>query len=358
VLSRTKFPKICADPKISSGCPVACGTATSCYKGKSEDAASKKYTVFNRIMLVETKSSHRSGAVLYVPDNYDPERACREIGHAKTWWDDDWKRFSQVAEGNDVNISDCDEVQKVLSSYSMPISNWNDKVHADLVKSGGYTVSFWMRINDVSHNADAHPRDKFRIWVYSSLYPMRPLFALFVSSATSVELRVWTTCGVSENVPLTMPQGFEYDRWYFVSISYGVEREGLKRMQLMIDSVSVDDSLNFPWCTPNWSQSPKFIEAIQATKGTMFSPFDITTTGPVSLNHLQALYYSQLKKIQLRMGPSASDEDREDEPIEYDRRIFSSPLALIAPPILLQERKTPSSHCNNVLGTAYVADLW
>ena len=173
-----------------------------------------------------------------------------------------------------------------------------------------------------------------------------------------MHLELFTTCENRKDVYLGMSEDLQTDRWYFVAVSYGIESNGMKAMQLMIDTEAVNDYLDYPWCAPDWSQTPKFIEGIQATKGTMISPIDITSTGPVPLKHLQTLYYSQLKKIRLRMGPSVSDEDRMAKPIEYDRRIFTSPLALIAPPIILQERKTSSSQCNNDLGTSYLNNLW
>eukprot|EP00802_Teleaulax_amphioxeia_P000854 Tamp_00855.p1 GENE.Tamp_00855~~Tamp_00855.p1 ORF type:complete len:623 (+),score=66.37 Tamp_00855:3456-5324(+) len=214
-----------------------------------------------------------------------------------------------------------------------------------------------MRINNIPQNANALPDAKFRMWIFSSLYPVRPLFRM-KGGSTSVNLQIFTTCERYDNVDVSVPEGLQTDRWYFVAISYGVERNGLKAIQLMIDTRANSDYLDSPWCAPDWSQSPKFIEGILLTKGTMISPIDITSTGPVPLKHLQTLYYSQLKKIRLRMGPSVSDEDRMAKPIEYDRRIFTSPLALIAPPIILQERKTSSSQCNNDLGTSYLNNLW
>ena len=356
--SRETFPGICADPKISSGCPVACAaTSTDCYKPRLEEDT-KKYSIFNRIMRVDTRSQHHTGAVLFVRDLFDPVDACLKHVPTEDLWHKAWVQYGN--KNLDVNISDCAQVRTALFRYRLPISNWNDTVHADIIKSGGYSMSFWMRINDVPPNAGQRWYRKFRMWVFSSLYPPRPLFLLrTMDNPSSVVLRHFTTCDhITEDVRVYLPQEWQPDRWYFVSISYGAERNGLKEIQLQIDTTTESDYMNIPWCAPDWSQSPNFVEAIQATKGTTLSPIEITSTGPVPTKKLQALYYSQVKKMDKRMGPSASDEDREDKPIEYDRQIFSSPLALIAPPIILQQRKTPSSRCNNELGTAYVADLW
>ena len=91
--SRETFPGICADPKISSGCPVACATASDCYIPRLEEDT-KKYSIFNRIIRVDTQSQHHTGAVLFVRDLFDPVDAC--LKHVPTEDRFDTRSFSPL----------------------------------------------------------------------------------------------------------------------------------------------------------------------------------------------------------------------------------------------------------------------
>jgi len=68
---------------------------------------------------------------------------------------------------------------------------------------------------------------------------------------------------------------------------------------------------------------------------------------------------SSFSKFAVRKGPSISDDQRMTDQIAYSRRIFSYPMALVSPPIVLQTRVTKTKDCTRSrLGSEFQDYLW
>lgn len=363
--ARKKVPGICGDPKINAGCPLACASMEECFVPAAGQSVKRR--VFDRIMRLDIKlshASHYSGAVLCVRENFDPVQACLKSDTQKDvklllekfgLYND----FFWGQQYGDVDVTNCTEVEQAVSPFcSLPISDWNLNAHAEIMKSGGYTASFWIRYNDAPINPEGAAADKLSLTAISSLYPFRPLFKVAWWALNSVIwVDMFTTCGKHENVDVSVPE-LQADKWYFLSISYGVEQGGQRSIEVTFDTQSQSDLFDYSWCAPDWSETPHFIEAIQLNKGTMITPIEFSTNGAVPVKNIQKMYYDKAPKMKFRTGPSVSDEDRLLKAIEYDRQLYARPHTLVAPPILLQSRRLPSSMCNNDLGTSFLAKLW
>jgi len=60
----------------------------------------------------------------------------------------------------------------------------------------------------------------------------------------------------------------------------------------------------------------------------------------------------------VRRGPATSDDVRATSSIDYVRPGFSFPVALVAPPIIMQQRADKTSKCKNSFGSFFQTNLW
>lgn len=195
--------KICSSPDVRANCPVACKVKDACYEPQA--VALTKYTIWNRIMLLEKKAiagiQDTSGkglnlvfnnGVLCARQGIDVVKECRTLeAHrdprsypigalARNSWHN-WLHLPQP------NITDCDLVARMLEPFcSFPTpDNWHlgfDK----LVRASNvaFTLSFWMRYSE----ADVLSRSN--IMFLSSVAPPKPRI-IFDFSGGTMGPEVW-----------------------------------------------------------------------------------------------------------------------------------------------------------------------
>jgi hypothetical protein len=69
-------------------------------------------------------------------------------------------------------------------------------------------------------------------------------------------------------------------------------------------------------------------------------------------------FYTAKPKYRVRRGPAQFDSVRMTSTIDYDRATYAYPTALVAPPLILQERAEKSHKCTTNLGSLYAEQLW
>ena len=78
----------------------------------------------------------------------------------------------------------------------------------------------------------------------------------------------------------------------------------------------------------------------------------------VPLKELQQLYNKGSFNFRVRRGARVPDFTRLNARIEYDRLPFNYQVALVAPPIVLQERAARTDACNTRLGRLFLNATW
>jgi len=91
--------------------------------------------------------------------------------------------------------------------------------------------------------------------------------------------------------------------------------------------------------------------------GVLISPIQVTPA-PIPVKTLQSQYYAQRSFYLVRRGPATSDDVRATSSIDYVRPGFSFPVALVAPPIIMQQRADKTSKCKNSFGSFFQTNLW
>jgi len=139
---------------------------------------------------------------------------------------------------------------------------------------------------------------------------------------------------------------------------FGAPTSTGKGMRIMVDSSSADDSADWVWCPPKGINNPEMIQGIQFPGDVLVSQIEVLSTA-ITRKAVQSSYYKQRSRFAMRKGPSIGDNQRMTDRITYNRRTFSYPMTLVAPPIVLQTRVTKTKDCSrSSLGSEFQNYLW
>ena len=93
--------------------------------------------------------------------------------------------------------------------------------------------------------------------------------------------------------------------------------------------------------------------------GLVMSPIEVTNA-PLTVQELQKNFYKSKPLFRVRRGPASLDEDRLASTVDYETPAggYPYPVSLVAPPILLQSRRTRTTDCDYMLASEYNAKIW
>jgi len=343
-------PAICSNEKVRTECPIACGVIVDCYTPTSSEVEVSKNVVWNRIMPITPRA--KGEYVMCVRSGLDVQESCARANRAwgtapgeldeATVKDEEFHRTITRA---DIDVLDCEQMKRNVDPHcAFSLENdWGRHFHTKVHTSKGLTVSFWIKFSDDT----PFPAN---IILYASVYPPRVLARLRFQQNGILYIRIYSSCGKSENVKpkWTATPG----EWGFVSFIIGASQEGQTGLLGVFNAASDFDPVGlWEWCVPDW---PQFLEGIQMPGNTLISSVQVQDTA-VPTKRLLQRYYDEVARYRLRRGPASK---RPPSGIQYDRAKKLSSLTLVAPPLVLMKRRSPSSNCSTQIGSAYVKSLW
>jgi hypothetical protein len=369
---RTVLSSICASTVVREQCKIACGLAPPCY-GVQEEW--EEASVWKRVMwfpvekssICTTKETTRESATERCRANPDPFAGRDRSGDATESYD----QLFGVDPPNDgtdyIDVTNCDLLydridptctfdlgvtdDDTMIRYGATVGDdWNTWFGNHLVTTQKYTLSFWMR--------PIRTDQAFNPWAifYASLSPPRLLAAL-----VGTEMRLFNPCSIEPGKETQETQDdnfvlldFPVDEWTMFSFIFagdGDESMGENNFATVINSKYARKPKALGrWCIPSWGDgSRRFIEAVSA-HGVLMSPMRVRA-GVVPVSQLQTEYYEGKVEYALRRGPRIPAMERY-ELLELEPEPYASAGYLIAPPIVLQQRASPSKECQTKLGTA------
>ena len=343
-------PMICSNERVRTECPIACGVIVDCYAPRSGGVEVSKNVVWNRIMPITPRVKGEN--VMCVRAGLDVQESCaranRAWGNAPGELDEVTVKdeaFHRTITRADIDVLDCAQIKRHVDPYcEFSLKNdWGLDFHRKVHASKGLTVSFWIKFS-----ADTHlPAN---IILYASVYPPRVLARIRFQDNGVIYIRIYSSCGKSENVKPTWT--VTHGEWGFVSFIIGASEQGQTGLLGVYNSATSFDPVGiWEWCVPDW---PQFLEGIQMPGNMLVSSVEVQNTA-VPTKHLLKRYYDEVARYRFRPGPASR---RAPSGIQYDRAKKMSSLTLVAPPLVLMRRRTQSSNCSTALGSAYVKSLW
>jgi len=264
----------------------------------------------------------------------------------------------------DIDVSNCETLAKVVNpycSFSTPL-DWTKRINPQIQANGGYTVEFWWKALEGTHipvdNTDwaNTPSAMRRMVLYSKVSPPRVILSIeFRSNFLDTQLLMYGTCTSGDTEGIEVPGRYKTGVWYHTAAILGAKNDQGKVGQIIMQGANYAfDFADWGWCQ---GADHDFIEAMQLPGGVLMSPIEVTPA-PIPVKSLQRSYYAQRATYPLRRGPALTDNERATMSISYVQPGFSYPASLVAPPIILQQRRDKSTECNNRLGTDFQQDLW
>jgi len=352
--ARRSADGICGHPAVKQACPAACGILVRCFK--SNATKTQWYKMGNRIMPVESNTQEKS--VLCTRQGFDAEAECKKnVG--KKWPS---PAVSQTPDSTDlergtVDLTDCIDVSKKFDKhcqyeFETPTQDLQN-MHALVQESGAVTIMFWFRLTQ----EDMDPTFDDEIIFYRSVFPQRRLLKMALVKGGQFEL--YGTCETkSTTTDVASPLPFKAGEWFFIAASWSTGGS----FRLTVNSMTVEDKDIEPaWCVPSLDGAGHrdFIQALEFRGGDRWDVSPIAVTPRlVPIGDLQSLYSTRASKLRLRTGARATDIQRMTSRIQYRRHPYVHPVALIAPPILMQERSASTDTCISKLGKVFQHKTW
>ena len=358
-------PRICSTDQIKTACPLACKTKSPCWVG--QDTKISPYTIWNRIMYLSEPK--RGTGVICSREGIDLVKQCRDnearpetsiAAGATGWTNVGWFGPRPFM---DIDVTNCDTLAKVIDPYCSFPGGWTKQINLEIKANGGYTIEFWWKaLEDTVIPVDdadwqAKPEAMRRLVFFSKVSPPRVILSIeFRTNVRETHLMMYGTCTRGDVEDIALP-GIKHKagEWYSTAVILGAKNEeGRVGQIIMQGSNKAFDFANWGWCL---GEDHDFIEAIQLPGGVLMSPIHVTPQ-PIPVKTLQKRYYTQHSSYLVRRGPAVPDKVRASSSILYNRQAFPYPLALVTPPIILQQRRDATVTCNNKLGTHFQKALW
>jgi hypothetical protein len=361
---RKVFPSVCNDVDVRENCKVACDISPLCF-GVNTDF--KKTSVWKRVMWFPVEKPQVCTTKEMTAELAREKCRANTANPVDRGWTDGMEiielydhHLTSEPDRQFINVTNCDDLYARIDptcSFDLGIEeetgeDWNTWFGNTLLTTQQYTLSFWMK--------PVRTDQAFNPWAifYASLNPPQILAAF-----EGTELQLFSPCKIDSNGDTVQRDhqddvftlhDFPIDEWTFITIVFAGKRDesmGDKNFAYVINSnYNWEANALGRWCFPSWSDgSGRFLEAVSA-HGVLMSPV-LVRAGVVPMSQLQQEYYEGKVEYELRRGPRVPDRERY-ELIDLEPEPYASAGYLIAPPIVLQQRKMPSSQCATKLGTA------
>jgi hypothetical protein len=356
--NRAAYPGLCALPPGMKDCPIACQTKQECFSNRPPP---RVFWAWDRIRYIGAKAPRGTVCLSSSLDANRVVEDCRRwaaSGAPSRDWPgkEEWLEGMASADAARLNVTDCDELAEAIDTEcafnAAAIEGFTEAVREG---GGDYTVAFWMKPvgGESLEGGRFFPQAHFM----ASLSP--PQHNLMIGKTTmnsNGESRVYTSCfsGKGRFFEYTELKPTSSDGWTFVAFTR--DNSSTQTLNSLVTNLVQNEMIGeFRQCFYNDSA---MFSAIEFNYPMLVSPIMLIPE-ILPLARLQETYYSLDRELEIRYGPA---KPRNVERVQFGRyerigiekKNYLPRLALIATPIVFQQRVSPSPQCPTSFGGDWI----
>jgi len=361
-LHKELYPTVCNYPGASLNCPIACKSQQECFN--VEFLAIKKYYAWKSIRRIESRSKN---GTICLANNLDKQRVldqCNEWlpsintdGLVWQWQNDVEERL----EGQHrVNLTECQSLHDAVDETCNFDITEVEKFTTDLKANGGdFTLGFWFKsLGDQSLSSDG--RFLLSVHFLSTISPpfSNVMFAPMVSGSKG-EVRTRSRCtgawepGLvhSEEIEMSLPS--QDGEWTFVAITKNNKGAAQGKAEATVATNAAKQTESQGRWNMCLGDEKALFSAIEVNYPILMSPI-MMIPQHLPFGMLQDIYYQQAGEMGIRAGPLVASGERQQTKIAIDKVDYVRKSALMATPIIFQERVHPTATCPYEYSTDWI----
>lgn len=363
----SEHPYVCSAKWLKNMCPLTCNGKRICHDGTLKygfeaKARRRKFRVFDRIMHLKPKDGAKS--LLCPSDRVKREElveSCRKYKQMDEemegdFYNGEWARNFSWFLGKSypgvsrTDLRDCDALAASIDETQCAWnSSWLDDFREDYEETGTWAMTIWVRSKQGSFGMPSN--FWYGLFMYSTLSPPLTL-AHFNEPYPQYEpwMDVYATT-LQKSTNLTKTPRCEVfpttlvkyqSEWTMMHVQLERLKDGSHRMCATLNAIPLNCETRFGGESlgPSMFPADSFLQAIEFTTEMMVSPIEVTTEAYTPAE-IQEKYYSKVARMKTILGPDVPETQRlEEKKIQTVKKtqLYDQRMALVAPPLLFQQR--------------------
>ena len=343
---RGASPQVCSEPFAVRNCPVACRARRACLSNSTDPDV---FWTWKSIQRIEAKAAN---GTICLSDSILPQRIfdeCRSwraanlnLSAADWLGGAEWLQSLLDFDGSRLDVTSCEALEAAVdpncSFSSAAVRNFTQ---ASIGNGGDYTVAFWVK--PIGESAAGGPRTFVpQAHFMASLVPPRHNLGVGMYRANdNPSFRINSACAAGPDIVYENSE-FEFkgaDIQGWTMLAFARTNSTPEQNAAHVNLIHNIEPSGFKQCFFN---PATLFEAIEFNSPMLVSPIMMIPQA-VSLARVQRIFYQYLDGLSIRDGPRPSGLSDQRVPLQKNDYPFR--FAMIAPPILLQNRVNLSDTC-------------